>query len=93
MITYNTFRNFFNKIDNGKEIEVILNNNESLLIVKHDNYLTYGYFSDSNVIKYKDLDDCPLKSKWNNIKDITIDFAFSLINDKDDILKVYNFKL
>ena len=90
MITYNEFKNFYNILDEGKEIEIFFKNNKSCLIVKHNNYLSYG----SNTIKkFNSLDDSPLKQLWNIVNDITIDFTFSLIYDKEDILKVYNYKI
>lgn len=93
MISYDNFKSFFEKLENGKEIEIIISNSESYLVVKHDGYITYGINSrDSEVIKYNNLDNTPLKNKWAEIDDIIIDFAFSLVNDKQDILNIYNFK-
>ena len=90
MIKYEDFKKFFNIIEIGKEIEVIFNDNKSCFIVKQDGYLSYGL---NNIQKYSSLDDTSLRKLWNNVEDIIIDSAFSLINDKDDILKVYNYKI
>ena len=93
MISYDNFKTFFEKLENGKEIEIIFSNSESYLIVKHDGYITYGInSSDSEVITFNNLDNTLLKNKWTEVEDIIIDFAFSLVNDKEDILNIYNFK-
>lgn len=93
MISYDNFKTFFEKLENGKEIEIIFSNGKSYLLVKYDGYITYGINScDSEANTYNNLDNTLLKNNWSKVKDIIIDFAFSLINDKEDILNVYNFK-
>ncbi len=94
MISYEIFKDFFNKLDNGKELSLDFYNGDTYLLVKHNDYISYGIHSpNSKIITCKDLNELPLKDKWDNIKDITIDFAYSLVNDKEDILKIYGFKL
>ena len=94
MLSYNNFKAFFKKIDNGKELALDFYNGDTYLLVKHKDYILYGIHSpNSKIITSNDLDELPLKDKWDSIKDITIDFAFSLVNDKEDILKIYGFKL
>lgn len=94
MLSYNSFKDFFKKIDNGKEFVLDFYNGDTYLLIKHDDYISYGIYSPNfEITTCKDLDELPLKDKWNDIKDITIDFAYSLNNDKEDILKIYGFKL
>ena len=94
MISFDIFKEFFYKLENGKELALDFYNGDTYLLVKHNDYISYGIHSpNSEIITCKDLDELPLKDKWDNIKDITIDFAFSLVNDKEDIIKIYGFKL
>lgn len=91
MLNYNNFKTFFEKIGNDKELALDFYNGDTYLLVKHNNYISYGIYSpNSEITTCKDLDELPLKDQWNNIKDITLDFAFSLVNDKEEILKIYD---
>lgn len=94
MISFDTFKEFFYKLENGKELALDFYNGDTYLLVKHNDYISYGIYSpNSEITTCKDLDELPLKDRWNNIKDITLDFTFSLVDDKDELYKIYDYKL
>ena len=94
MISFDIFKEFFYKLENGKELALDFYNGDTYLLVKHNDYISYGIYSpNSEITTCKDLDELPLKDRWNNIKDITLDFTFSLVDDKDELYKIYDYKL
>jgi len=106
MITYDKFKEIFNKLDSSKESEIGIyfeNKKKDYLIVKFPNYLTIGSFgcSKDEIYTFNNIDElynttidniC-LKDDWNSITDILIDLTFSVIDDKNIIKDLYQVSL
>jgi len=104
MISYNKFIELFNLLDDNRDIEIeiyLKDSDDIYMIVKHSNYLTFGKLNSDKIYKYNDLlelsnekiDGICLKEDWNIIEDILIDLTFSVVDDKDKIMNIYNFDL
>lgn len=89
MISYENFKILFNKFEVGKELEIYFDDDESYMIAVKENNFTYGKSLGSEVLNCKSLDETNLKDNWNKVKDILLDFAFSIITDKEEISKKY----
>lgn len=105
MITFEKFKELFICLDSSRhpEIEIYFGNNIYMLI-KFDNYITYGKCNAicvDDIFKFDNLDelyntkvgDFCLKEDWNKIDDILIDLTFSVVNDKDELNKIYHIDL
>lgn len=108
MITYEKFKELFDSLDSNRhpEIELYFKNTDDVyMLVKHDDYVDFGKCGISTkkntISKFKNLDElynakigkiC-LKRDWNQISDILIDLAFSVIDDKEEINSIYEVKL
>lgn len=93
MISYNQFKSLFNKLELGTEIEIYYDNDEQYTMVKKDKIITFGKSEGVLISNYNNLEEMPLKSEWNNIDDIIINFAFSVVDDKKKITEIYGIKL
>ncbi len=104
MITYREFKEIMDKTSDGCEIGIYFNNDfDDYLVVKFKDYITIGKFNcaKNEIYKFSNIDElynatienmC-LKRDWNKIADILIDLTFSIIEDKDEIKKIYNVDL
>ncbi len=102
MITYEKFKKLYNSLEQDRNIEIgvyFKNNIGDYLIVKFGNYLTIGRFDcDKNkILEFNDIDElynatveniC-FRNDWSKIDDILIDLTFSVVNDQEEISKVY----
>lgn len=100
MISYYEFKKIFDVLDEkcNPEIEIYFKDNDSYILIKFESYLTYSKMSGTkeDVLKFNNLNDLyesNLKSVWNEISDILIDMTFSVVSQKEEILKNYNLKL
>ncbi|MGN1268867.1 MAG: hypothetical protein ACI4U0_05150 [Candidatus Aphodocola sp.] len=100
MISYYEFKKIFDVLDEKRnpEIEIYFKDNDSYILIKFESYLTYSKMSGTkeDVLKFNNLNDLyesNLKSVWNEISDILIDMTFSVVSQKEEILKNYNLKL
>lgn len=89
-------------LDTNREPEILLElNDESYIIIKHNNKITFGRSNSSKIFEFKNLeqlyiskiDNICLREDWNKIEDILIDLTFSVLEDKDELEKIYNLKL
>ena len=106
-ITYQKFKELFNSLDSAKNHEIAIyfsGDDNSYILIKHNNYLTFGkeYARKDKILKFNTLDDLynsnniyniNFKQDWNKIEDILIDMTFSVIDDKEIIKSIYNFDL
>ncbi len=104
MITYREFKEIMDKTSDGCEIGIYFNNDfDDYLVVKFKDYITIGKFNcaKNEIYKFSNIDElynatienmC-LKRDLNKIADILIDLTFSIIEDKDEIKKIYNVDL
>ena len=98
MITYNQFKKLFNNLKHEAEIEIYFESNERYIIVKYDNYLTFGKenASKEKIKNYSNIDELYnsfLSEKWNEITDVLIDLTFSVIDNKEEIKDYYKIDL
>lgn len=89
MISYNQF----NKLELGAEIEINFNNDEQYMIVKKDKTFTFEKNNGGVINEYNSFEETSLKNKWNDINDIIINFAFSVVDDKDKLQEIYDINL
>ena len=89
-------------LDTDREPEISLElNNESYIIIKHNNKVTFGKSNNSKIFEFMNLeklyiskiDNICLKEDWNKIEDILIDLTFSVLEDKEELEKIYEIKL
>lgn len=93
MISYDQFKKIFNELEIGSEIEIYFGNDEQYMMVKMDKTFTLGNSNGGVINEYNDLEETSLKNEWNNINDIIINFAFSVVDDKKKIAEIYGVKL
>lgn len=93
MISYDQFKKIFNKLEIGSEIEIYFNNDEQYTMVKKDKIITFGKNESGLINDYNNLEETSLKNEWNNINDVVINFAFSVVYDKNKITEIYGIKL
>lgn len=93
MISYDQFKKIFNKLEIGSEIEIYFNNDEQYTMVKKDKINTFGKNESGLINNYNNLEETSLKNEWNNINDVVINFAFSVVDDKNKITEIYGIKL
>lgn len=93
MISYDQFKKIFNKLEIGSEIEIYFNNDEQYTMVKKDKIITFGKNESGLINNYNNLEETSLKNEWNNINDVVINFAFSVVDDKNKITEIYGIKL
>ena len=93
MISFELFKNLFDKLELGTEIERYLDNDEQYMMVKNDKTFTLGKTDDEVINEYDNLEETPLKNEWNKIDDIIINFAFSVVDDKEKITEIYEIEL
>lgn len=90
MISYNKFKDIFNKIEGEPEITIKYNNNEEYMLIKLDNKITYQKIKEKTKdIYFESIDNTNIKDRWNEIEDIIIDDIFSIKYDLDDIYDIY----
>ena len=90
MISYDKFKDIFNKIEGEPEITIKYNNNEEYMLVKLDNKITYQKIKEKTKdIYFESIDNTNIKDRWNKIEDIIIDDIFSIKYDLDDIYDIY----
>lgn len=104
MITYKEFKKILDEVSDGCEIGIYFNNDlADYLLVKYKDYITVGKFNctKNQIYSFNNIDElyntaienmC-MKKDWNKITDILIDLTFSVINDKDEIKKIYDVNL
>lgn len=108
MITYEKFKELFDLLDSNRspEIEIYFENTDDVyMIVKHNDYVDFGkcglYVSSNENRNFANLDElynsevdriC-LKRDWNKVSDILIDLAFSVVDDKEELEKMYGVEL
>jgi len=64
--------------------------NDSYIIAKHNNKITFGRCNSDIIYEFKDLDHLwssdvggfKLRDNWNTIEDILLDLTFSIIEDE-----------
>lgn len=109
MIKYLQFKEIFNKLDINREPEIEIyfkNRKYTYMIIKYNGFITFQRCGtkeeQSGEIKFSTLDelynsttidDINLKREWENIEDILFDCTFSIIDDKEYILKLYGVQL
>lgn len=108
MISYEKFKELFNCLESYRHPEIGIyfkNDINNYLIIKFEDYITIGKCDceDDNIQIYKfnnldelynaQIDDIVLREVWNEIDDILIDLTFSVIDDKDELSKMYNIDL
>lgn len=93
MISYDQFKKIFNKLEIESEIEIYFNNDEQYTMVKKDKIITFGKNESGLINDYNNLEETSLKNEWNNINDVVINFAFSVVDDKNKITEIYGIKL
>lgn len=93
MISYNQFKELFNKLELGAEIEINFNNDEQYMIVKKDKTFAFEKNNGGVINEYNSFVETSLKNKWNDINDIIINFAFSVVDDKDKLQEIYDINL
>lgn len=90
MISYDKFKDIFNKIEGEPEITIKYNNNEEYMLIKLDNKITYQKIKEKTKdIYFESIDNTNIKDRWNKIEDIIIDDIFSIKYDLDDIYDIY----
>lgn len=90
MISYDKFKDIFNKIEGEPEITIKYNNNEEYMLIKLDNKITYQKIKKKTKdIYFESIDNTNIKDRWNEIEDIIIDDIFSIKYDLDDIYDIY----
>ena len=90
MISYDKFKDIFNKIEGEPEITIKYNNNEEYMLIKLDNKITYQKIKEKTKdIYFESIDNTNIKDRWNEIEDIIIDDIFSIKYDLDDIYDIY----
>lgn len=106
MITFNKFKELIEKLNsnNNSEIEVYFEDDIGIyMIINYSNYLTIGKIgcARNQLHRFNNIDElynakignmC-LKKDWGKITDILIDLTFSVIDDKDEIKRIYNVDL
>ena len=99
MITYEKFKEIFEKLKQHQEISLYFNNREyEYMIIKLNGYITFQRCGNkeeqSGEIKFnsldelyttKTIDNILFKEEWDNLKDIVLDYTFSIVEDKEDI--------
>lgn len=89
-------------LDTNREPEILLElNDESYIITKYNNKITFGRSNSSKIFEFKNLeqlyiskiDNICLREDWNKIEDILIDLTFSVLEDKEELEKIYEIKL
>ena len=107
MIDYENFKKLFNVLNNEPEIEVYFKNSKNTyMIIKYKDYITFqrcgikekqsGEIKFTNIDELynsKTIDNIFLKQDWSNVKDILINSTFSVVDDKEDIKKIYGIDL
>lgn len=93
MISYDQFKKIFNELEVGSEIEIYFENDEQYMMVKKNKTFTLGKSNGGVINEYNNLEETSLKNEWNNIDDIVINFAFSVVDDKNKITEIYGIKL
>lgn len=106
MIDFESFKKLYNSIPGEPEFEVCFNNTtDTYMIIKYPNEVSFQKCCDKqhsgeiiccsldelyNSILY---DNICLKRDWNDISDIIVDGAWSVLDDKDEIKRIFNITL
>lgn len=109
MISYIKFKQIFDNIDSHREPEIefyFKNRKNTYMIIKYDGYITFQRCGteeeQSGEIRFESLDvlynsrtldNIVLKDEWINIENILFDSTFSVVNDMDEILKLYGIEI
>ena len=106
-ITYEQFKEVYDKIPGEPEFELYFNDrDETYMIIKYKNCASFqrcgGLERGTEEIDYSNLDelynsnlvdDICLKNDWHLIDEIIVDGTWGLICDKEEIKQVYNVEL
>lgn len=103
MIDFKTFKEIFDHLDSNRSPEIELyfkDKREMYMLIKHkEGYISFGSCGKNGVNeKFSNLDKLYntktkegilLKEDWDTIEDILIDTAFSVVENMEDIRKIY----
>lgn len=105
MIDFERFKKIYESIPGEHEFELCFNNtNDTYMIIKYLNDVSFQKCCDkehrgeiichSLYELYNSIlhDDICLKRDWNNINDIIIDAAWSVIDNIEEIERIFNIK-
>lgn len=106
MISFEIFKKLYESIQGEVEFEVCFNNTtDTYMIIKYPNDVSFQKCCDKEhrgEIICRSLDElyglilhdniC-LKRDWNNISDIIIDATWSVVDDKNEIKRIFNIVL
>ena len=104
MINYEQFKNLFALLESGTEIEFYLKDSfDVYMIVKQTDFIIWGKCSpQSTITKFSSLDElynaktidgiC-LKKDWKNVRDIVLHASYSVIEEKEELEKMYKINL
>ena len=106
MIDFEKFKKLYESIPGEPEFEVCFNNTtDTYMIIKYPNEVSFQKCCDKEhrgEIICRSLDElyssilhdriC-LKKDWNDISDIIIDATWSIVDDKNEIKRIFNISL
>lgn len=105
MIDFESFKKIYESIPGEPEFELCFKNtNDTYMIIKYPDDISFQKCCDKEHRKeiicssldelYNSIlyDDICLKRDWNNINDIIIDAAWSVIDDIEEIERIFNIK-
>ena len=106
MISFEKFKKLYNSFSGEVEFEVCFNNTaDTYMIIKYPNEVSFQKCCDKEhrgekICKSLDElynstlhDNICLKRDWNYISDIIIDATWSVVDDKDEIKRIFNITL
>lgn len=109
MISYQKFKEIYDKIDSNRESEIefyFKNRKNTYMIIKYNDYVTFQrcgtaeeqsgeitFESLDELCNSQTIDNIILINEWNNIEDILFDCTFSVVADKGDIFNLYGIKI
>ena len=106
MIDFESFKKIYNGISGEHEFEVCFNNTtDTYMIIKYPNEVSFQKCCDKEhrgeIIccsldeLYSSIlhDNICLKRDWNYISDIIVDATWSVVDDKNEIKRIFNITL
>ena len=106
MINFERFKKIYDSIPGEHEFEVCFNNTkDTYMIIKYSTDVSFQKCCDKEhrgeIIccsldeLYNSIlhDNICLKKDWNNINDIIIDATWSIVDDKNEIKRIFNITL